>query len=196
MCKEFLASPTIDDAQVLHDEFKRYLSLPDSLGQVGLFLLRGGFTELFAQASALSSLCVCPPACFDFAFSGRGSSCGTWSSTSSPPRHATCRRPASPPATCARSRATRRSTPRSARGSTRSRCSTTRCTTSSRLPCTTRSVSWSSSRSTSCARSGRARTTPSSPASRAPSSRPRGSTRITSRSCRTCSSPCRTARST
>lgn len=72
MCKEFLASPTIDDAQVLHDEFKRYLSLPDSLGQVGLFLLRGGLTELFAQASALSSLCFCPPACFDFAVFWQG----------------------------------------------------------------------------------------------------------------------------
>lgn len=49
--KEFLTSPTIDGAQTLHDELKRYLSLPDSLGQVGLFLLRGGLNEMFAQAS-------------------------------------------------------------------------------------------------------------------------------------------------
>ena len=50
--KEFLTSPTIDGAQTLHDELKRYLSLPDSLGQVGLFLLRGGLNEMFAQARA------------------------------------------------------------------------------------------------------------------------------------------------
>jgi hypothetical protein len=51
MCRDFLSSPGLDGAQALHDEFGRYLSLPDSLGQAGLFLLRGGLTEMFAQVS-------------------------------------------------------------------------------------------------------------------------------------------------
>ena len=50
--KEFLTSPTIDGAQTLHDELKRYLSLPDSLGQVGLFLLRGGLNDAASKRDA------------------------------------------------------------------------------------------------------------------------------------------------
>ena len=58
--KEFLTSPTIDGAQTLHDELKRYLSLPDSLGQVGLFLLRGGLNEMFAQVTSPQTHDFCP----------------------------------------------------------------------------------------------------------------------------------------